>query len=80
MQVCLAAEECGHLHFDVRQDIWWKDEGFVCESYPPEHVRFRRTFLKVRHVYLRLLAHFGCRVDWLSGRDSTEPQLAWSLT
>ena len=58
-QVCLAAEECGHLHFDVRSDMWWNSGGFECEDYPPGPVKFRATFLKVCDPALHACAA-GC--------------------
>lgn len=30
LKVCLAAERCGRIDFDVRQDTWWSYEGFHC--------------------------------------------------
>jgi vacuole membrane protein 1 len=30
LKVCLAAERCGNLNFDVRKDTWWQSEGFHC--------------------------------------------------
>lgn len=30
LKVCLAAEKCGSLDFDVRVDMWWRAEGFHC--------------------------------------------------
>ncbi|KAK9815151.1 hypothetical protein WJX73_008909 [Symbiochloris irregularis] len=48
LKVCLAAEQCGHLHFDVRQDIWWNPEGFYCNSFASGgDVGLRQIFLKV---------------------------------
>lgn len=35
LQVCLAAERCGHLRFDARADMWWRSEGFRCADGPP---------------------------------------------
>lgn len=46
-QVCLAAEQCGHLDFDIRQDMWWNPEGFYCGSAPAADVNFRQLYLKV---------------------------------
>lgn len=34
-QVCLAAERCGNLDFDVRADIWWRSDGFHCARPAP---------------------------------------------
>eukprot|EP00887_Chlorella_sp_A99_P001874 scaffold19.g1874.t1 len=30
LMVCLAAERCGNLDFDVRADMWWKADGIHC--------------------------------------------------
>jgi hypothetical protein len=30
LKVCLAAEKCGDLDFDVKTDMWWRAEGFHC--------------------------------------------------
>ena len=49
LQVCLAAEECGHLDFDTRADTWWSSEGFHCGPKAPGHVPFRLLMLKVGH-------------------------------
>lgn len=32
LKVCLAAERCGDLEFDVRGDTWWRSEGFHCRN------------------------------------------------
>lgn len=32
VQVCLAAERCGHMRFDARADMWWSGEGFHCSE------------------------------------------------
>lgn len=46
--MCLAAETCGHLDFDVRSDMWWRHEGFHCGDAPASHVTFAQIFWKVR--------------------------------
>jgi hypothetical protein len=46
-QVCLAAEECGHLDFDSRVDMWWNSESFHCGSGPRGTVHFHDIFIKV---------------------------------
>ena len=46
-QVCLAAEECGHLDFDTRQDTWWNGDAFHCGGAPGADVHFYDIFLKV---------------------------------
>lgn len=30
LKLCLAAEKCDSLHFDVRKDIWWRTDAFHC--------------------------------------------------
>ena len=30
LKVCLAAEKCSSLDFDVRVDAWWRSDGFHC--------------------------------------------------
>jgi len=30
LKICLAAERCGNLEFDVRVDMWWRSDGFHC--------------------------------------------------
>jgi hypothetical protein len=47
VQVCLAAEECGHLNFDSRVDMWWNSDSFHCGSGPRGTVHFHDIFLKV---------------------------------
>jgi vacuole membrane protein 1 len=32
LKVCLAAERCGNLDFDVRLDSWWRADGFHCQE------------------------------------------------
>ena len=46
-QVCLAAEECGHLDFDTRADTWWNRDAFHCGGAPAAPVHFYDIFLKV---------------------------------
>ncbi|KAK9917565.1 hypothetical protein WJX75_005821 [Coccomyxa subellipsoidea] len=47
LKVCLAAEECGHLNFDSRVDMWWNSDSFHCGSGPRGTVHFHDIFLKV---------------------------------
>ena len=66
LQVCLAAESCGHLGFDARVDKWWSSEIFHCGSGPRRtDVHFHDIFLKVRRG-----AGHGCMcgVGWAVGR------------
>ena len=30
LKICLAAERCGNLEFDIRADMWWRSDGFHC--------------------------------------------------
>ncbi len=46
-QVCLAAEKCGHLDFDIRRDMWWRAQGFHCGDTPAGEVSFADIFWKV---------------------------------
>lgn len=32
LKVCLAAEKCNSLDFDVRVDTWWRSDGFHCSN------------------------------------------------
>jgi vacuole membrane protein 1 len=32
LKVCLAAEKCGNLDFDVRADMWWRSDTFHCQA------------------------------------------------
>ena len=50
MQVCLAAEECGHLNFDTKGDMWWSSESFHCGLTFPGHVPFRSLLLKALSI------------------------------
>ena len=47
-QVCLAAEECGHLNFSIHHDTWWNSDGFHCGERASGHVPFWSLLLKVR--------------------------------
>jgi hypothetical protein len=49
LRVCLAAERCGHLAFDVRADAWWRPDALRCEPAPGGGggVGFWPTLLKV---------------------------------
>ena len=46
-QVCLAAEECGHLNFSIHHDTWWNSDGFHCGERASGHVPFWSLLLKV---------------------------------
>ena len=48
MQVCLAAETCGHVDFNIRGDVWYSSEPFHCGDVPPGHVTYWQIFCKVR--------------------------------
>ena len=45
--MCLAAEKCGHLHFDIRRDMWWRAQGFHCGDTLAGEVSFADIFWKV---------------------------------
>lgn len=49
LKVCLAAERCGNLDFDVRMDMWWRADGFHCkeETQQTEYISFYDIFTKV---------------------------------
>ena len=77
-QVCLAAEKCGHLDFDVRSDTWWRGQGFHCGDTPAGEVSYADVFWKVpslaatHHVNRKCLSH--CDVTWMwAGIASAQP-------
>jgi hypothetical protein len=47
LQVCLAAETCGHVEFNTRGDVWYSSEPFHCGDIPPGHVTYLEIFQKV---------------------------------
>lgn len=47
LQVCLAAETCGHVDFNTRGDVWYSSEPFHCGDIPPGHVTYWQIFQKV---------------------------------
>jgi hypothetical protein len=47
MQVCLAAETCGHVDFNTRGDVWYSSEPFHCGDVPSGHVTYWQIFQKV---------------------------------
>ena len=61
VQVCLAAEECGHLNFDSRVDMWWNSDSFHCGSGPRGSVHFHDIFLKVTHCPNQVRGFCFCR-------------------
>ena len=48
MQVCLAAEKCGNLDFDVRNDMWNSSEGLFCNSSAQQNIAFWDILRKVQ--------------------------------
>lgn len=44
LKLCLAAERCGHVDFDVRVDMWWRNDSFHCEPSAGD-VGFWQVFL-----------------------------------
>ena len=47
LQVCLAAETCGHVDFNTRGDVWYSSEPFHCGDTAPGSVTFMDLFHKV---------------------------------
>lgn len=47
LKVCLAAEKCGHVDFNVRQDVWYSSDPFHCGDAPPRDVTFGDIFSTV---------------------------------
>eukprot|EP00878_Enallax_costatus_P006050 GHUV01006346.1.p1 GENE.GHUV01006346.1~~GHUV01006346.1.p1 ORF type:complete len:425 (+),score=83.33 GHUV01006346.1:975-2249(+) len=47
LKVCLAAETCGHVDFNIRGDVWYSSEPFHCGDVPPGHVTYWQIFCKV---------------------------------
>ncbi len=47
MQVCLAAETCKHVSFDVRHDAWWSSVGFQCGNHPHADLNYWNIVAKV---------------------------------
>ena len=47
LQVCLAAETCKHVGFDVRQDTWWSSMGFQCGNHTQTNLHYWNIVAKV---------------------------------
>lgn len=47
LQVCLAAEKCGHVQFNVRKDVWYSSDSFHCGDQVPGDASFWDIFNKV---------------------------------
>ncbi len=47
LQVCLAAETCGHVHFNTRRDTWYSAEPFHCGGIESGEVSYWQIFQKV---------------------------------
>eukprot|EP00198_Chlamydomonas_reinhardtii_P006877 XP_001696213.1 predicted protein [Chlamydomonas reinhardtii] len=47
LKVCLAAETCGHVKFDIRSDIWYSSESLTCGEWPQQEVTYLDLFYKV---------------------------------
>lgn len=47
LQVCLAAEKCGNLDFDVRNDMWNSSEGLFCNTSLHKTITFWDILRKV---------------------------------
>ena len=48
VQICLAAEKCGSLSFDVRNDMWHSQEGFLCDVQQISSVTYWGLLKKVQ--------------------------------
>ena len=49
-QVCLAAEKCGNLDFDVRNDMWNSSEGLFCTTSVHRTITFWDILTKVSRL------------------------------
>lgn len=58
LQICLAAEKCGSLRFDVRNDMWYSSVGFLCDVSQADHVTYWSLLKKVHTGMLLFLASF----------------------
>ncbi len=47
LQVCLAAEKCGHVNFDTLGDTWYSSEPFHCGAVEPQAVSYLDIYKKV---------------------------------
>jgi membrane protein YqaA with SNARE-associated domain len=47
LKVCLAAETCGHVDFNIRGDVWYSSEPFHCGDVPLGQVTYWQIFCKV---------------------------------
>lgn len=65
VQVCLAAETCGHVDFNTRGDVWYSSEPFRCGDIPPGHVTYWQIFHKVGLATTQNLA--GMEGGWHAG-------------
>ena len=54
LQICLAAEKCGSLGFDVRSDMWNSSEGFLCDVNQSGQVTYWSLLKKVHPTPLYL--------------------------
>ena len=54
VQICLAAEKCGSLGFDVRSDMWNSSEGFLCDVNQSGQVTYWSLLKKVQHTWLHI--------------------------
>ena len=52
--MCLAAEKCGHLNFDSRQEMWYRAEGFHCRDAPVS------SYVSFLDIYKKVTAACGC--------------------
>lgn len=52
LQICLAAEKCGSLGFDVHNDMWYSSEGFLCDVTQTGQVTYWNLLKKVPTTWL----------------------------
>lgn len=55
VQICLAAEKCGSLGFDVRSDMWNSSEGFLCDVNQSGQVTYWSLLKKVQSTSLHII-------------------------
>lgn len=67
MQVCLAAEKCGNLDFDVRNDMWNSSEGLFCNTSVHRTITFWDILTKVsRPQHGHSIVYQLCKVSTTS--------------
>ena len=71
LQVCLAAEKCGNLDFDVRNDMWNSSEGLYCNSSAQRSIAFWDILRKVR----MLSTSIPCSMQHINDAACGMPQI-----